>query len=201
MAKITKVRTKERIKQTGEVFTPTPLVQEILDKLPPELFHDHTKTFLDPACGDGQFLTQVIEYKISNGSTPTEALHTTYGVELMQDNVDECKLRLLNIVGDTPLHQNIINHNIICANSLEYDYDALQPYTLENSTMSDSEKLKRALEEIVIISSELLKQDAEIKTLHVTISEMQKIIDFNPGTTELDLLVGKLSELVTQYKT
>lgn len=130
MAKITKIRTKERIKQTGEIFTPTPLVQEILDKLPPELFDDSTKTFLDPASGDGQFIIQVLLYKIAFGSTPTEALSTTYGVELMQDNVDECHTRIFNMIQieDTPHHRAIVNHNIICANSLEYDYDSWQPY-------------------------------------------------------------------------
>ena len=130
MAEVTETRTKERIRKTGEVFTPTALVEEILDKLPPELFTDHTTTFLDPAAGDGQFLVSVVQDKIDNGSTPTEALHTTYGVELMEDNAIECRERLIAIVGDTPLHRNIVNHNIICANSLEFDYDALQPYII-----------------------------------------------------------------------
>ena len=52
-------RDQLRIKQTSEVFTPTPLVQEMLDKLEkedPTLFSDPTKTFLDNSCGDGQFL-------------------------------------------------------------------------------------------------------------------------------------------------
>ena len=49
-------RDKIRIKSTGEVFTPTPLVQEVLDALDQHLFVDPTKTFLDNCCGDGQFL-------------------------------------------------------------------------------------------------------------------------------------------------
>jgi hypothetical protein len=55
-------RDKHRIKQTAEVFTPTPLVQEMLDKLEeqdPTLFTDPNKTFLDNSCGDGQFLSEV----------------------------------------------------------------------------------------------------------------------------------------------
>jgi len=123
-------KSQQRVKQTGEIFTPTPLVQEILDKLPPELFDDPTKTFLDPAAGDGQFIIQVLLYKMEFGSTPTEALSTTYGVELMQDNVDECHNRIFNIpqIKDTPHHRAIVNHNIICANSLEFDYDSWHPY-------------------------------------------------------------------------
>ena len=40
-------RERNRIKATGEVFTPTPLAEEILDKIDSELFKDPTKTFLD----------------------------------------------------------------------------------------------------------------------------------------------------------
>jgi hypothetical protein len=60
-------RDKLRIKQTAEVFTPTPLGQEILDKLEkenPTLFSDPTKTFLDNSCGDGQFLSEVVIRKM-----------------------------------------------------------------------------------------------------------------------------------------
>lgn len=108
-----------RVKSTGEVFTPTPLVQEILDRLPQELFQDPTKTFCDPSCGDGQFLGEVIIRKMENGSTLEEALSTTYGVDLMQDNVDLCRERLL--CGRDDLRA-IVERNIVCADSLEYDY-------------------------------------------------------------------------------
>ena len=57
-------RDRARIKATGEVFTPTPLVQEILDRLDPVLLQDPTKTFLDPSCGDGQFLGEVLIRKM-----------------------------------------------------------------------------------------------------------------------------------------
>ena len=56
-------RDKLRVKQTAEVFTPTELVQEMLDKLEEqdvELFSNPDKTFLDPSCGDGQFLSEVV---------------------------------------------------------------------------------------------------------------------------------------------
>jgi len=112
-------REKSRVKATGEVFTPTPLVQEILDKLPKEQFEDPTKTFLDPSCGDGQFLGEVVIRKIENGSTFEQALSTTYGVDLMQDNVDLCRERLL--CGHEEF-RSIVENNIVCADALEYDY-------------------------------------------------------------------------------
>jgi len=112
-------RDQARIKSTGEIFTPTSLVQEMLDKLPADLFTNHSKTFLDPSCGDGQFLGEVLIRKMENGSTFEQALSTIYGVDLMQDNVDECRRRLL--CGRTDL-EHIVRTNIVCHDALDYDY-------------------------------------------------------------------------------
>ncbi len=112
-------RDKLRIKQTGEIFTPTPLVQEILDHLPLEVFTDTTKTYCDPSCGDGQFLSEVIIRKLEHGSTFEQALSTTYGVELMMDNVIECRNRLL--CGREDL-RHIVERNIVCHDTLTYDF-------------------------------------------------------------------------------
>lgn len=90
-------KAKERVKQTGEVFTPEWLVDEMLDKLPHSLFSDPTKTYLDPACGDGNILVRVLRRKIDNGSTPLQALQTTFGVDIMPDNVQECRKRLFSV--------------------------------------------------------------------------------------------------------
>ena len=115
-------RDKLRVKETAEVFTPTTLVQEMLDNLPLELFEDYTKTFLDPSCGDGQFLSEVVIRKMErSGCTLKEALSTTYGVELMEDNVKLCKERL---AGPNPTQQiwDILDRNIVCADALTYHY-------------------------------------------------------------------------------
>ena len=120
-------RQQSRVKATGEIFTPTPLVQEILDKLPQEQFVDINKTFLDPACGDGQFLGEVLIRKMENGSTFEQALSTVYGVDLMQDNVELCRERLL--CGREDL-RHIVEQNIVCADGLRYHYrfDGSHPY-------------------------------------------------------------------------
>ena len=112
-------RDRSRVKATGEVFTPTPLVQEILDQLPQELFSDPTKTFLDNSCGDGQFLGEVLIRKMEHGSTFEQALSTVYGVDLMPDNVAECRKRLL--CGREDL-RHIVERNIVCHDALTYDY-------------------------------------------------------------------------------
>ena len=111
-------RDDQRIRKNGEIFTPTPLVQEILDNLPKEQFTDPTKTYLDPSCGDGQFLAEIIIKKLEGGSTFEQALSTTYGVELMMDNVIECRRRLL--CGREDL-KHIVERNIVCHDFLTYD--------------------------------------------------------------------------------
>jgi hypothetical protein len=118
-------RDKHRVKQTAEVFTPTPLVQEMLDKLEeqdPTVFSDPNKTFLDNSCGDGQFLSEVVIRKIGKSSCSLEqALSTTCGVDLMEDNVNECRRRLAG-PNPTPEILEIVNRNIVCHDGLTYDY-------------------------------------------------------------------------------
>jgi hypothetical protein len=116
-----------RVKATQEVFTPTNLVQEILEQLPKEHFLDPNKTFLDPSCGDGQFLGEVLIRKMENDSTFEQALGTIYGVDLMQDNVELCRERLL--CGREDL-RHIVEQNIVCADGLRYHYrfDGSHPY-------------------------------------------------------------------------
>ena len=109
-----------RVKSTGEVFTPTPTVQRILSTIPVEQFQDPTKTFLDNSCGDGQFLGEVLIRKMENGSTFEQALSTTYGVDLMIDNVDLCRERLL--CGREDL-RHIVEQNIYQADALKFSYE------------------------------------------------------------------------------
>lgn len=126
-----------RVKATGEVFTPTSLVIEMLDKLSNDNFIDHTKTFLDPTCGDGQFLGEVLIRKMENGSTFEQALSTIYGVDLMIDNVDLCRERLL--CGQEHL-RHIVEQNIQQADGLKYKYD----FKPMNKTRKDKEdRLRR----------------------------------------------------------
>jgi hypothetical protein len=134
-----------RVKATGEVFTPTPLVQEVLDKLPQEQFTDSNKTFLDPACGDGQFLGEVLIRKIENGSTFEQALSTIYGVDLMQDNVELCRERLL--CGHEDL-RHIVEKNIVCADGLRYHYrfDGSHPYDDEVKEQEFEGRFERLFE-------------------------------------------------------
>lgn len=122
-------RDATRVKATGEIFTPTPLVEEILDQLPHDLFTDSTKTFLDPACGDGQFLGEILIRKLQNNIDFEMALSTIYGVDIMPDNVKLCQDRLL--CGQEHL-RHIVEKNIVCADGLDYNYTFGEPETFGN---------------------------------------------------------------------
>lgn len=141
-------REHNRVKATGEVFTPTPLVEEILDKIDRELFNDPTKTFLDPSCGDGQFLASVLYRKIENGIDFETALSTIYGVDLMQDNIDLCRERLL--CGREDL-RHIVEQNIVCADGLRYHYrfDGTSPYDDEIQEQEKKQHLESLFEGLV----------------------------------------------------
>lgn len=123
---------KLRKKQTAEDFTPRPLIDEMLNKLPPEVWSDPSKTFLDNSAGNGNFLVAILQRKLSLGHPPLQALSTIYGVELMEDNVEEMKDRLLiELPSLTPEEakkaRKIINHNIVCCDALKFDYDKWKP--------------------------------------------------------------------------
>lgn len=119
------------IKQRGEVFTPTKLVNEMLGKLPYQLFKDPNKTFLDNSCGNGQFLFAVMERKMwwlmKSDKMPLsqahkKALSTIYGVEIDPQNAEDCRRRLLNGVKSDELRA-IVDRNIITADALDPNHE------------------------------------------------------------------------------
>ena len=118
-------RMSDRVKETGEVFTPTDLVIEILQQMDINQFAPG-KTILDPACGDGQFLipakwVKVVWFNMS----ADEALEDIYGVDIMRDNVDLCKKRLGGghiVMGDT------LNPNIPLPEQTEYEHSLIKAW-------------------------------------------------------------------------
>lgn len=124
-------KSKARVKALGEVFTPTALVSEMLDKLPPDSWLPD-KTFLEPSCGTGNFLVQILQRKLDAGHPPLVALSTIYGVDIMKDNVNESRKRMLQIALDGGLAfddlADAVRHlkrNIIVGNALETDLEKL----------------------------------------------------------------------------
>lgn len=118
------VRTDDRIKQTGEVFTPSELTNEIIDQFPKESLQPN-KTFIDPASGNGNLLVEILKRKIEEGHNPSDAIKTIYGVDIMSDNVKECKQRLLQIVGESESNRKTLDQNIKQGNTLKFCFNAL----------------------------------------------------------------------------
>lgn len=162
-------REKSRVKATGEVFTPTPLVQEILDQLPAGVFTDPTKTFLDPTCGDGQFLGEVLIRKLQSLGKEEitdiefkQALSTIYGVDLMIDNVDLCRERLL--CGREDL-RHIVEKNIQYRDGLKFGYQFRPMEKARRKTEEDKRRKQKKLEAKRKKEEELKKQK-EAKEKH-----------------------------------
>jgi hypothetical protein len=105
------IKTKERVTNHGEVFTPGWMVEDMLDLVKIESERIDSR-FLEPACGSGNFLKSVLTRKLASvhhryGKSPFErnhqalfALMCIYGIELLEDNVQECRSNLLKIYCD-----------------------------------------------------------------------------------------------------
>ena len=109
------VKSTERVRDLGEVFTPAPMVEEMLDLLPSHIWATNpSPTFLEPACGDGNFLVGVLGRKLNRvkdefrfgllpaGTTKEaaqfhalQALSSIYAIDISIDN----------IIGGTPGHE------------------------------------------------------------------------------------------------
>jgi hypothetical protein len=109
-------RRAQRIKQTAEVFTPMPLVHEMVSDMPTDTKSDWTKTWLDNACGDGNFLVAMLG-ELSKYQPANHVLdHRIYGIDLQEDNVKRARLRL-GLTPDRPAWQHVR-----CGDALAYDY-------------------------------------------------------------------------------
>lgn len=104
-------KSKQRIADHGEVFTPPWMVEAMLDLVRDESERIDSR-FLEPACGSGNFLVQVLRRKLAAverkfGKSDFEkrqyallALMCIYGIELLADNIAECRANLLEILAD-----------------------------------------------------------------------------------------------------
>jgi hypothetical protein len=102
------IRSKRRVADHGEVFTPEWLVEKMLDLVGDETERIDSR-FLEPACGSGNFLVPVLQRKLAAvegkyGKSEFEKRHyallavmCTYGIELLADNIAECRANLLEV--------------------------------------------------------------------------------------------------------
>jgi hypothetical protein len=100
------IKSKQRVADHGEVFTPAWMVEAMLDLVKEETERIDSR-FLEPACGDGNFLVRILQRKLAAvelkyGKNEFEKRHfallglmCTYGIELLTDNIAECKANML----------------------------------------------------------------------------------------------------------
>ena len=105
------VKSKRRVADHGEVFTPAWMVEAMLDLVKDETERIDSR-FLEPACGSGNFLVQIlrrklaaVELKYGRSNFEREhyallALMCIYGVELLADNIAECRANVLQIFAE-----------------------------------------------------------------------------------------------------
>ena len=105
------IKSKKRVADHGEVFTPGWLVEKMLDLVKGETERIDSR-FLEPACGSGNFLVPVLQRKLAAveakfGKSDFERRHyallavmCTYGIELLPDNIVECRANMLEVFGD-----------------------------------------------------------------------------------------------------
>ena len=106
------IKSKERVRERGEVFTAAREVNAMLDLVKDET-ENIDSTFLEPACGDGNFLDEVLRRKLAvckkrYGKSAADyekmsflACTTLYGVDIMVDNVERCRERLFETWEDS----------------------------------------------------------------------------------------------------
>lgn len=147
------IKSKQRVADHGEVFTPPWLVGAMLDLVKGETERIDSR-FLEPACGSGNFLVPVLRRKLAAvetkfGKSEHERRHYTllalmccYGIELLQDNITECRANMLEVLSaylkledSDDLHSAasyVLSQNLVHG-------DALSMRTVDNEAISFAE--------------------------------------------------------------
>ena len=132
------IKSKQRVKDFAEVFTPKHIVKDMCDLVPEEMWTNVETTFLEPACGTGNFLVEILERKFKlceNWEDGLRALKSVYGVDIQQDNVEETKLRLFDMyIAEFPkspaisglIAAQILENNIVCGNFIKEYTDEIE---------------------------------------------------------------------------
>ena len=132
--KTKQVKSRERVQQHGEVFTNEREVNAMLDLVKHETERIDSR-FLEPACGDGNFLAEILRRKLQvcrnfveqKKSTQLEyeknavlAVSSIYGIELLPDNATTCRERLFRIFSDE--YHTLFTDNVkqACLDSIRY---------------------------------------------------------------------------------
>lgn len=164
------IKSKQRVADHGEVFTAEREVNAMLDLVKDETERIESR-FLEPACGTGNFLAEILRRKLAavtkryggKGKEPdfeqwsVIALMNIYGVELLADNAEECRHRLYEI-WDTAYRKNcalppgpdclaavrfVLKKNILCGDALTMKQSNGTPIIFAEWSFIGGTKVKR----------------------------------------------------------
>lgn len=125
------IKSRKRVIDHGEVFTPEREVNAMLDLVKQETERIESR-FLEPACGNGNFLVEILRRKLNvvkerYKKNPLEyekyavlAITSIYGVELLHDNVEECRKRLFDIFDKEYVENCKTEINDECRNAVKF---------------------------------------------------------------------------------
>lgn len=125
------IKSKERVKKFAEVFTPDFIVKDMCDLIPEEIWGNIESTFLEPSCGNGNFLVEILRRKLElckNEKDGLKALASIVGIDIQADNCEESRKRLMTMFCEKfpnasemsiLLAAGILQNNIICGDSLK----------------------------------------------------------------------------------
>lgn len=161
------VKSKERVREHGEVFTAEREVNAMLDLVKEETERIDSR-FLEPACGTGNFLVEILRRKLAAckryEKRPLEwerysilALMSMYGVDILEDNVKECRERLYDIwekaydkitgqegiEGTKDAARFILERNILCGDALSLKAASGEPITFSEWSFTRGNLVKR----------------------------------------------------------
>ena len=162
------VKSKQRVQEHGEGFTSEREVNAMLDMVQQETERIESR-FLEPACGDGNFLAEVLRRKLSvvgnlYRKSPTEymryafvAVASIYGVDILEDNARECRERLCGIVEKESKAATkgtvdpffleavryVLEKNVLCGDALTLKDANGDPITFAEWSVVTGDKVKR----------------------------------------------------------
>ncbi|MCL2813332.1 MAG: hypothetical protein FWD23_01900 [Oscillospiraceae bacterium] len=194
----TQTKSKQRIADHGEVFTAEREVNAMLDLVKQETERIDSR-FLEPACGDGNFLAEILRRKLTIVKSrygkhaadyeryAVTAVTSIYGVELLSDNVDECRKRMFVIfdkaytavckkeANDETREsvRHILRHNILCGDALTMKKTDGEPIIFAEWSAVNGSLLKRRDYRL----DELLDGHNEQMTLDMTGWEYDREVD------------------------
>lgn len=118
------IKSKRRVRDFGEVFTAEREVKAMCDLLPDEMW-ETGHTFLEPCCGNGNFLVEILRRKLdrcADSQAASAAVSDIFGIDIQQDNVAESRARMAAIVAERYPEldvRGILERNIVCADALK----------------------------------------------------------------------------------